>query len=183
MTTDVAKDAASVFLDGANVDLKAMSAETYREHCKAGKNGLQAVLDAICELHAGGVWVEITTLVIPDLNDSGAELREAARFIRGLSEDLPWHLSRYHPDNEWHSSPATPVETLRRAREIGLEEGLRYVYTGNVWGDSGEHTYCPGCGEIAIRRQGFSAKPIGMKNDGSGRCASCGTTIAGVEMP
>jgi pyruvate formate lyase activating enzyme len=183
MTADVVKDAAESFLDGANVDLKAMSDETYRRHCKAGRRGLETVLEAIAALWTRGVWVEVTTLVIPGLNDGDDELRAAARFLRDLSADMPWHLSRYHPDNDWSHSPPTPIETLRRAREIGLEEGLRFVYTGNVWGDPGEHTYCPGCQAIVIRRQGYQASPVGMVGDGSGRCANCGAKIAGVEMP
>lgn len=183
MTTEAAEDAAEHFLDAANVDLKALRDETYRHHCKAGKRGFETVLETIGVLHRRGVWVEITTLVIPELNDDEGELRAAARFLRDLSPDIPWHLSRYHPDNEWTSSPPTPIETLRRARAIGLEEGLRYVYTGNVWGDAGENTYCPNCGELVIRRQGFNASPVGMVRDGSGACASCGGVIAGVEMP
>ncbi len=183
MTAEATRDASKTFLDGANVDLKAMRTETYQEHCKAGEGGLASVLESIELLHEGGVWVEVTTLVIPGLNDDEGELRDAARFLRGLSPDLPWHLSRYHPDHEWQSDPPTPIETLRRAREIGLEEGLHYVYTGNVWGDPGEHTYCPSCGHLVIRRHGFQADPSGLKSDGGGRCAQCDTIIAGVEMP
>ena len=182
MTTDAVVDAASAFLDAANVDLKAMRAETYKKHCKAGPRGLETVQDAIATLHEHGVWVEVTTLVIPGLNDSEAELRDAARFLASVSVDIPWHLSRYHPDNEWDAR-ATPIDTLRLAREIGLEEGLHYVYTGNVWGDDGEHTYCPGCGTVAIRRRGFSSSPVGLLRDGTGTCAHCGEQIAGVEMP
>ncbi len=182
MTTEAASDAAETFLDGANIDLKAMRAETYKKHCKAGKNGLETVLEAIKTLHDRGVWVEVTTLVIPELNDSKDELREAARFLFSVSPDLPWHLSRYHADHEW-DAPATPIATLRRAREIGLEEGLHYVYTGNVWGDPGEHTYCPSCEALVIRRRGFDARPEGLTKGGSGTCNRCGHRIAGVEMP
>lgn len=181
MTADAALDAAETFLDGANVDLKAMRDETYRKLCKSGPRGLETVLEAIRTLHRQGVWVEVTTLVIPGLNDSDDELKDAARFLRGLSADIPWHLSRYHPDNEW-DAPATPIDTLRRAREIGLEEGLLFVYTGNVWGDEGEHTSCPGCGAVVIRRRGFSSNPVGLATDGSGSCTRCGVKIAGVDM-
>jgi pyruvate formate lyase activating enzyme len=182
MTPEAARDAAASFLDAANVDLKAMRPETYRTHCKAGRRGLETVLEAIATLHACGVWVEVTTLVIPGLNDAEAELRDAARFLRGVSPDLPWHLSRYHPDFAW-DAPATPVSTLRRAREIGLEEGLRYVYTGNVAPDEGSHTSCPACGAVVIRRRGFTSAPEGLRRDGTGTCARCGERIAGIGLP
>lgn len=177
MTTDVARDAAGAFLDGANVDLKAMQERTYK---LLSKGPLAVVLDCIRALHDAGVWIEVTTLVIPDLNDGEDELRDAARFIHSVSADIPWHLSRYHPDNDYHDAPATSVSTLRRAREIGFEEGLRYVYTGNVWGDEGEHTRCPGCGERVIERVGFRTVPVAIRRS---RCIHCETTIAGVGMP
>jgi pyruvate formate lyase activating enzyme len=177
MTVDVARDAARSFLDAANVDLKAMREETYRKLCRGP---LSAVLDSIRTLHEEGVWVEVTTLVIPGLNDQDGELRDAAQFLRSISPDIPWHLSRYHPDHRWHEAPPTPVATLRRAREIGLEEGLRYVYTGNVWGDEGEHTYCPGCGRLVINRRGFHADVAGVHH---GKCTHCDAVIAGVDMP
>lgn len=179
MGKDAARDAAESFLDAANVDLKAMRTETYKKHIKAGKRGLEGVLETIETLHRGGVWVEVTTLVIPGLNDSEEELRDAARFIASVSPNIPWHLSRYHPDHDWLDAPATPIATLRRSRELGLDEGLRFVYTGNVWGDPGEHTYCPSCGEMVIRRSSFEATPCNLRRD---RCAACGATIAGVEM-
>ena len=177
MTVEAVHDAARGFLDAANVDLKAMREETYRRQCQGP---LAGVLDCIRAMHAEGVWLEVTTLVIPGLNDGAEELRDAARFLRSLGPDVPWHLSRYHPAHRWNDAPSTSVDTLRRAREIGLGEGLRYVYTGNVWGDDGEHTYCPGCGRVAIRRHGFVAEPEGMRD---GRCTHCQTVIAGVEMP
>jgi pyruvate formate lyase activating enzyme len=183
MTTEVARDAARSFLDAANVDLKAMRAETYRDRCHAGRRGLDAVLATIETLHDKGVWVEVTTLVVPGVNDDEAELRDAARFLRGVDPEIPWHLSRYHPDHEWRSAPPTPVETLRRAREIGLEEGLRYVYTGNVRGDASSHTICPVCGHVLVRRQGFDADPVGLRGDGTGRCGRCDATLAGIGLP
>ncbi len=177
MTVEAARDAARTFLDGANVDLKAMSEGTYKKLCKGP---LQAVLDCIRTLCDEGVWVEVTTLVIPELNDGADELRRIARFLCALSPDIPWHLSRYHPDHRFNEAAATDVSTLRRARDVGLEAGLRYVYTGNVWGDEGEHTYCPSCGEIAIHRRGFMASTIGISG---GKCKHCHATIAGIEMP
>jgi len=177
MTVEAARDGAKTFLDAANVDLKAIRAGTYEKLCKGP---LGAVLDCIRTLCEEGVWVEVTTLVIPELNDGQDELGQIAQFLSGLSLDIPWHLSRYHPDHRWQEAEATPLATLRRAREIGLEAGLHHVYTGNVWGDEGEHTYCPSCGQLVIQRRGFLASPEGM--DG-GKCRHCGTVIAGVEMP
>lgn len=179
MTAEVARDAATAFLDAANVDLKAMRPETYKTLCKGS---LDRVLETIRTLHEEGVWVEVTTLIVTGTNDGEEELRDAARFLVSVSPEIPWHLSRYHPANEWTAS-RTPVSTLRRAREIGREEGLHYVYTGNVWGDEGEHTYCPSCGTLVIRRRGFLATPVGLLPEGGGQCAKCGGKIAGVEMP
>lgn len=176
MSAAAAQDAAETFLDAANVDLKAMNELTYRRHCHGSRD---AVLDTITKLHEAGVWLEVTTLVIPGLNDDEQELRDAARFLSALSPELPWHLSRYHPAHRW-DAPPTPVETLRRAREIGLGEGLRHVYTGNVWGDEGEHTRCPGCGAALILRHGFRAEVVGLRE---GRCAGCGASLAGVGLP
>ncbi len=177
MTVEAARDAARVFLDGANVDLKAMSEGTYKRLCKGP---LQAVLDCIRVLCEEGVWVEVTTLVIPGLNDGDDELRAIAQFLCALSPEIPWHLSRYHPDHRFSEAAATEVSTLRRARDIGLEAGLHYVYTGNVWGDDGEHTYCPACGQLAIQRRGFLASPTGITG---GKCNQCQAVIAGIEMP
>ena len=177
MTPEAARDAARSFLDAANVDLKAMRPETYRRHCQGP---LDAVLECIRTLHAEGVWIEVTTLVIPGLNDDEGELRDAAKFIRSVSAEVPWHLSRYHPAHRWHDAPRTPAQPLRRAREIGLNEGLHYVYTGNVWGDEGEHTYCPNCHQIVMQRHGFEARPVGLAR---GKCTRCQTPIAGVQMP
>jgi len=175
LTVEAARDAARSFLDGANVDLKAKREATYKKLCKGP---LDAVLDSIATLCEEGVWVEVTTLVIPDLNDGEDELKDIASFLVGLSADIPWHLSRYHPDHQWHEAPATPVATLRRAREIGLEAGLHHVYTGNVWGDEGEHTYCPVDGTPLIRRVGY--RILENRIGSGGRCPVCGTEIAGV---
>ena len=176
MTPEAARDAAGAFLDAANVDLKAMRPRTYRRLCKGP---LDAVLESIRTLHSAGVWLEVTTLVVPGVNDDEDELRDAARFLTSVSPDLPWHLSRYHPANRWLGSPPTPVATLRRAREIGLEAGLRYVYTGNVQGEDGAHTYCPSCTALVVRRRGFVSEPVALAG---GRCARCGAGIAGVGM-
>jgi pyruvate formate lyase activating enzyme len=173
----VAPDGAQPLLDAANIDLKAFSETYYREQCGAR---LQPVLDSLRLLKARGVWLEITTLIIPGLNDSDAELGEIAAFIaRELGADTPWHVSRFHPTYLLTDRPPTPVSTVLRAREIGLAAGLPYVYAGNVPGRGGEDTDCPRCGETVIAREGFGVRRNLAKG---GECAHCGGTIAGVGL-
>ena len=161
------------FLDAANVDLKAFRDETYRKVCGAR---LQPVLDTITLMRKLGIWVEVTTLVVPGLNDGDEELRDIARFLAGVDRNIPWHLSRFHPDYEVQDVPATPLASLRRAAEIGREKGLRFVYTGNVSGES-EPTLCPNCRTKLIRRQGFEVIENRLLND---RCPRCGEILPGV---
>ena len=173
MTPAAVDDAADSFLDAANVDLKSFSREFYRVHCKGPLEGVKAGLERLVER---GVWVEVTTLVIPGRNDSDEELRSIARYLAGLGRDIPWHLSRFHPDYRTRDLPPTPVDRLATARAIGQAEGLRYVYVGNVPDGEGESTSCPGCGALVIRRVGFRADVRGLRD---GRCAKCGAAIAG----
>jgi pyruvate formate lyase activating enzyme len=161
------------YLDAANVDLKFFREESYQKICKAR---LQPVLESISKMRELGIWVEVTTLVIPGLNDSEEELRDIARFLASVDRDIPWHLSRFHPDYEYLDKQATPVATLRKAREIGKSEGLCYIYLGNVWGE-GEDTHCPNCGQLLISREGFWVKSNLIKD---GHCPKCGYKIAGV---
>ena len=161
------------YLDAANVDLKFFREESYQKICKAR---LQPVLESISKMRELGIWVEVTTLVIPGLNDSEEELRDIARFLASVDRDIPWHLSRFHPDYEYTQAPPTPVATLRKSREIGKAEGLNYVYLGNVWGE-GEDTHCPNCGQLLISREGFWVKSNLIKD---GHCPKCGYKIAGV---
>jgi len=162
-------------LDAANVDVKAFREEFYRTHC-GGR--LEPVLTAVKKMKAMGVWVEITTLVIPTLNDSDEELRDIATFIKkDLGLDVPWHVSRFHPDYKMPGLPATPEKTLVRAREIGMEEGLIFVYTGNLGGDAGENTRCPGCKQTVIVREGFQVHTMNVLD---GKCRFCQTPISGV---
>jgi pyruvate formate lyase activating enzyme len=118
--------------------------------------------------------------VIPGSNDDEEQLTGIASFIADVSPDIPWHVSRFHPTYRRLDRPATPVETLHRARRIGEAAGLRYVYTGNIWGDDGESTRCPGCSETVIERRGFALMRVAMSE---GRCAACGHEIAGEGMP
>ena len=164
-------------LDAANVDLKAFTDGFYREQCGAR---LQPVLDSLVRMKERGVWLEVTTLVIPTLNDSDEELGQIAGFIADeLGAETPWHVSRFHPTYRLLEKPPTPAATLRRARDIGRERGLRYVYVGNLPGDEGETTYCPQCGETVIGRSGYR---IVSRHLRGGACATCGTTIAGVGL-
>jgi pyruvate formate lyase activating enzyme len=165
------------WLDAANVDLKAFRDETYKKVCGAR---LQPVLDSLKRMKELGVWVEVTTLVVPDMNDSEAELGDIARFIAGeLGVETPWHVSRFHPDYKMYDREATPPAALRRAYELGQEAGLRYVYVGNLPGARLEDTYCPSCGQMVVDRRGFQVLQRNMRD---GHCANCNTPIDGIGM-
>jgi pyruvate formate lyase activating enzyme len=172
--TEASATALAEFIDGDNVDLKSMRDDFYRKVCKAR---LQPVLDTIARLKKLGVWLEVTTLVIPGQNDSPEELTEIAQFIKGVGPDIPWHVTAFHPTFKMMDRPATPAATLRRAREIGLKEGLRYVYTGNIPGEGGESTYCYSCQEVLIERLGYSIRRYHLQD---GKCPKCRTPIDGV---
>jgi pyruvate formate lyase activating enzyme len=161
-------------LDAANIDLKAFTEKFYTDMCGAK---LEPVLSSIAGMKRLGIWVEVTTLIIPTLNDSPHELREIAEFIRGVGEEIPWHVSRFHPTYRVNDTPATPADTLKKAREIGREAGLRYVYTGNIPGDDGENTYCYQCGKLLIRRYGFQVIENVIVD---AKCPQCEAVIDGV---
>ncbi len=160
-------------LHAANVDLKAFSDEFYRKVVGAR---LKPVLDSIRRLWAMGVWVEVTTLLIPGHNDSPEELRRLAAFLVSVSPDIPWHVSRFHPTYRLMDAEATPVASIERALRIGREEGIRYLYGGNISGHSSESTVCPECGETVVERQGFSLRRNAAQ---AGRCPRCSGRIAG----
>jgi pyruvate formate lyase activating enzyme len=170
-------DELAPWLDAANVDLKAMTDDFYRKVCAAR---LEPVLRTIRDLWQRGVWLEVTTLVIPNHNDSPQELREIARFLVAVSPDIPWHVSGFFPTYRLQDQPPTPIDSLDQARRIGLEEGLRYVYVGNRAGRGGEDTICPDCGRRVIARQGFTLTEVDIT--GGGNCPGCGQTIAGLSM-
>jgi pyruvate formate lyase activating enzyme len=170
---DIVKSDLAGLMDAANIDLKSFSDAFYKKLCSAR---LQPVLDAIRAYHEAGIWIEITTLVIPGENDSPEELTQIARFIAQTSPEIPWHLSRYYPRYQYESAPPTPVEELEEARNIGLSEGLFYVYTGNVPGHEGESTFCPGCGNKIIGRKGYLIAKQDMKGH---TCNECGRSIEG----
>jgi len=176
--TPEALDVVAPFLDAANIDLKGFSEKFYQE--VAGST-LAGVLDSLKLYKRHGIWIEVTTLLIPGLNDSTDELEGIARFIaEELGVEVPWHVTAFYPTHELLDRPPTPVATLRRAREIGLKAGLRYVYEGNVPGEGGENTYCPGCGETVIERVGFRLGRIILRE---GACEACGQKIDGVGLP
>jgi len=165
----------SSYMDAANIDLKAFSEKTYRQILKGR---LQPVLDTISALHSLGVWTEVTTLIVPEMNDSDEELREIGSFLAELGNEIPWHVSRYYPRNLWSSPGPTPVSALRRALQIGREAGLKYVYTGNVPGEPSESTACPECGQLVIERWGYTVSKLRLGP--AGRCSSCNAKIDGV---
>ncbi|MBN1417423.1 MAG: AmmeMemoRadiSam system radical SAM enzyme [Planctomycetes bacterium] len=169
--TEEAIEAMAGLIDAANIDLKGWSDAFYRTWCQARLDPVKA---AIRRMHEEGIRVEVTTLVIPEHNDSDEDLRGIATFLAEISPDIPWHVSRFHPDNEMVDVDSTPIETILRAVRIAREAGLRYVYPGNVPGSRLEDTVCPSCGTKVIERRGFAV--LEMRLDGS-RCASCGAAL------
>lgn len=162
------------YLDAINIDLKGFSEELYHKNCGGH---LQPVLDAIKLYKSLGVWVEVTTLVIPTLNDTKDDFRGIAEFIKSVGVDIPWHISQFYPAYKLTDLPPTPVTTLHEARDIGFEVGLRYVYEGNVPGEGGENTHCYNCGTLLIRRYGFQILENNMSDS---KCPNCGAEIDGV---
>ncbi len=174
MTREALETIAPV-LDAANVDLKAFNRSYYTEVCGAK---LEHVQETLRNMKSMGVFVEVTTLIVPGLNDDPAEFKSLAAFlVRDLGTDTPWHISRFHPTYRLTDRPPTPIKTLQAAREIGRLAGLKHVYTGNVPGDEGENTFCPACGETLIERLGFRVGKMRLRD---GRCAKCGMAINGV---
>ena len=161
------------YLDAANIDLKAMSDTFYRKVCGAR---LEPVLDRIKQYYELGIWVEITTLIIPGYNDEDDELGEIAQFIADIDKEIPWHISAFYPTYKLNDAPPTPVSTLQRAYKVGKDKGLHYVYEGNV--GEGENTFCPSCGKTIINRKYFSTNNK-IKN---GKCPFCGEEIRGIRM-
>lgn len=165
------------YLDGANVDLKSFREEFYHRICGAR---LAPVLETLRLYRTLGIWLEVTTLVIPGENDSDEELKDIAGFIAGeLGPEVPWHVSAFHPTYRLTAPPRTPADTLRRAKRIGVEAGLRYVYEGNIPGE-GEDTLCSSCGRAVISRYGFSVRENRLDKD---RCPYCGSPVDGRWSP
>jgi len=161
------------YLNAANVDLKFFRDSSYKKVCSAR---LRPVLDTIYLMHDLGIWVEVTTLIVPGENDSKEELRDIAGFIAGVDKNIPWHVSRFHPDYKFTNHQDTPEATLKAAFEIGEESGLTYIYAGNVSG-WGNNTHCHNCEKLIIKRIGFNILEYKMNEN---RCAFCNTVIPGV---
>nr|MBP9532815.1 AmmeMemoRadiSam system radical SAM enzyme [Syntrophaceae bacterium] len=172
--TPQAIDLMSPYLAAANVDLKSFRDEFYKKQCGAR---LDPVLDSLRKMKDEGVWLEITTLLIPGLNDSTEELKDIAAFIRDLGPETPWHISRFHPQFKMLDTPSTPIASLRRACAIGKEAGLHHVYSGNVPGEEGENTYCSNCHKLLIRRYGFRIIDYSLSGH---QCSFCGQKLEGL---
>lgn len=172
MTTE-AIDAIRPCLDACNVDLKAFDKGFYKDICRGR---LAPVLDTIRALREAGIWVEVTTLVVPGSNDSREQLKGIAEFLAGVDPGIPWHISRFHPDYKFTDAGPTPLETMKTAYSLGKEAGLEHVYLGNVAGESRD-TDCHNCGHRLISR-GFSRAEIDLTKDG--RCPKCRTALNGV---
>ncbi|MCX7817152.1 MAG: AmmeMemoRadiSam system radical SAM enzyme [Syntrophales bacterium] len=161
-------------LHGANVDLKSFQEEFYIKQCGAK---LSPVLDSLKKMKELGIWVEVTTLIIPGLNDSKEELRKIAEFVLSLGRETPWHVSRFYPRYKVLDKHPTPIETVYKALKIGRDVGLKYVYSGNIPGGEGEDTFCANCGKTLVSRYGYLIKGYYVKD---GRCSYCGETLDGI---
>jgi len=174
-TSETVRVAASV-IDAANVDIKSMNDAFYRKVC--GVDSVKPVLDALVQLRAAGVWIEVTCLIIPTLNDTDADFTQLAGWISAnLGAETPLHLSRFFPTHQLVELPNTPEETLLRARACALESGLRHVYIGNADISGTDDTICVGCDGVLLRRRGFTVCEDRLQD---GKCPTCGRVAAGV---
>ena len=158
------------------IDLKGFDDKRYRTL----GGTLQHVMEGIRMVHERGLWLEVVTLVVPGFNDSDTELRDIARFLVSVDRDIPWHVTAFHPDYKMTDPPATATRQLIRAAEMGVEEGLRFVYAGNAPGRVGswENTYCPNCRELLVERTGYLIRNYQLT--GGGRCPKCRAAISGI---
>lgn len=162
------------YLDAINIDLKSFRADYYQKICKAN---IKPVLDNIKKIFDLGIWIEVTTLIIPGKNDSEQELRQIAEFLAKIDVNIPWHISRFFPQYKMADGLRTPISTLEHAYKIGKEAGLHYVYVGNYPRIDLESTYCPECEKVVIERSGYLVCESHIKD---GHCAHCGCVIKGV---
>jgi pyruvate formate lyase activating enzyme len=162
------------FLDAANIDLKAFSEIFYKKYCSAS---LKPVLETISALRARGIWLEITTLLIPGLNDDCEEIKRLISFLLQLNDNIPWHVSRFFPHYQLQNIPPTAQDSIYKFLHLGAEMGLKYLYGGNLTADCWNDTQCPHCEKKLIRRVGYQTEIIALQ---SGKCQFCGQDIAGV---
>ncbi len=162
------------YVDAMNIDLKSFSDDFYRKMSQAR---LDPVLDTIKNIHKLGIWIEITTLIIPKHNDSDKELKQIAEFIQRIDKNIPWHVTAFHPNYKMPDVPPTTHAALLKAHKIGKKAGLNYVYTGNIPDEKHSGTYCPNCNALLIKRNGYF---VTMENLKEGKCSDCNEKIAGV---
>ncbi len=173
-----ALDFISPVLDAINIDLKSFSDATYKMVIGGRLKDVIACIEGAVKK---GVWTEITTLLVPDLNDTEEEIRQIARFIKSVSPAVPWHVSAFHPDYKMLNASFTPAETLLRAKEIGLQEGLKHIYIGNLPLPGAGDTLCPNCGKRLIARSGFEVVENACRIEKTtAKCPDCGEEIKGV---
>jgi pyruvate formate lyase activating enzyme len=173
--TEELLDVLTPYLDGINIDLKGFTEALYEDYVGARLAPVKRNITHLAQ--EADVWVEVTTLIIPDLNDADAELRAIAQWLVETDPQIPWHVTAYYPTHRMRDRPRTPPSTLQRAYDIGKEAGLAYVYVGNVPDATRENTYCPVCDELLIKRMGYSTRTT-WKTPGS--CPNCNADIAGV---
>ncbi len=167
---------AAKYVESANIDFKGFDDKYLREVCAQSLNN---ILDSILTMKQGGMWIELTNLIVPTLNDDMSKIRQMVKWIRSnVGSDVPLHFSRFWPQYKLRSLYPTPVETLKKARDIALEEGLHYVYIGNVPGMGYEDTICPKCKKVVIRRMGYQVLENHVSKDG--KCGFCSGSIAGI---
>ncbi len=175
--THKAIDLLEPYIDGMNIDIKSFSNEFYKDICGAR---LKPVLDTVEYAHNKGIWVEVTTLLIEGKNDSDEEIRGIAKFLAGIDTSIPWHLSAFHPMYKMLDVPRTPASTLHRAYKIAKEEGLKYIYVGNIDDEDYESTYCPGCKNRVIDRRGHIGQFVTNELKDDGHCPYCNYKLEGV---
>jgi pyruvate formate lyase activating enzyme len=163
------------YMDAINIDIKGFTEEFYANICGAR---LAPVLENVKRCKKLGIWVELTTLLIPGKNDSDKEITQIAEFIKSVSDDIPWHVTAFYPNYKMLDIPPTPSDTLLRAYNIGKKAGLKFVYTGNIPGLEGENTSCPKCDSILVKRYGLECETNKIKKDG--KCPVCKEKIAGI---
>lgn len=162
------------FLDAANIDLKAFSDDFYKRYCSAR---LKPVMESIAAFKASGIWLEITTLLIPGLNDDPEEIKRLIHFLLEVDDNMPWHVSRFFPQHRLQHVPPTAEDSIHGFLRLGAEMGLTYLYGGNLSADSWNDTRCPKCETKLIRRSGYQTSVLALQ---AGHCRTCGTAIPGV---